>query len=70
MRRTSKYATLALLISTVGPVALQAADRIPYIPSCSGGSEGPLFFPKGNRSAERRARSAARRLRVYVNEVH
>lgn len=68
MHRSSKYATLAVLISSIGPMAIATADGIPYTPSEA--SAPRLTFPKANRTAERRARAAARRLKDFVSHSH
>ena len=69
MHRSSKYATLAVLISSIGPMAIATADGIPYTPAAEAGAPR-LAFPKANRAAERRARAAARRLKDFVSQSH
>lgn len=65
MHHSSKYATLALLISTVGPSALRAADGFP--PEASAPQTYTrLTFKKPVRAEERRARAVARRMKELI----
>ena len=58
MRRSSKYAALALLISTVGPAALQAAE---------GAAHHRVAYPRNTREADRKARIIARRMKELLD---
>ena len=66
---SSKFAGLALLISTVGPSALHAADGFaPQAMSAAGDSQH-LIFRKPAREAERRLRVTAQRLNQLIEEM-
>ena len=67
MNRSSKYAALAFLVSTVGVSALQAADGAwPSADAPDTGHER-VAFPKNTRAADRKARLHARRLQELTH---
>lgn len=62
MRRSSKYTALALLVSSFGPAALQAADGVIAHDSLSTAAT----FRKPSRAEDRHNRVVARRMKELL----
>jgi hypothetical protein len=66
MRRSSKYTALALLVSSFGPAALQAADGIVSHEASSSDDSPHLALAHPSRADERHARVVARRMKELL----